>query len=273
MTLQRLEHQGAAPVTGLASSINASATALTLVSGAGYPTGAVGPFVLAIDPGTGSEEKVLCSSRSGTAVVVTTRGYDGTTATSHTSGTSNIAHVWTATEADDTNAHIYTTSRDDHTQYVRADGGRAYPGITLNSTTGVFTTASGATRSTLDDGSGNMSVGGTFAAGTLGGGGASNATGGYVYWSPNSGYYGLHIHSNWGNVAAGNPLQISNSAGTLVSVDSFGVMTAKAIALSNATTATTVTGGGSASPLPANPVGYVEVPINGTTFKIPYYNV
>jgi hypothetical protein len=45
------------------------------------------------------------------------------------------------------------------------------------------------------------------------------------------------------------------------------------ISVSSATTATTIGAAGGASALPATPVGYLVVNINGTARKIPYYNV
>lgn len=153
MTLQRFEHQGAAPAVGLAASIGAADLTFTLTSGTGYPTGATGRlFILVLDPGTPQEEKVLCSSRSGTTITVNSsglggRGYDGTIAASHSVGTNNVQHVLGAVEIDDDNDHIYTTTRDDHTQYSRTDGSRAVSGTqsfvsTTNSGTLAVTGAS-----------------------------------------------------------------------------------------------------------------------------------
>jgi len=45
------------------------------------------------------------------------------------------------------------------------------------------------------------------------------------------------------------------------------------VTITSATTATTVGAAGGASALPATPVGYLVVNINGTARKIPYYNV
>jgi microcystin-dependent protein len=126
--LSRLNHAGAAPTTGLASSITGSSTGCVLNSGAGYPTS---NFVLKLDGGTISEEKVLCSNRSGTAVTfaVGGRGFDGTSPTSHTGpAPANVEHCFTSIEADDTNRHIYTAGDDDHTQYARTDGTRTVTG-------------------------------------------------------------------------------------------------------------------------------------------------
>lgn len=181
MSLQRMEHQGAAPTTGVGSNFSAVATSFTLVSGTGYPTGATGPFVLKIDENTPSEEKILCSSRSGTTVTVSSspagRGFDGTTATSHSSGTANVEHCFSAAEADDDNSHIYDSTRDDHGQYLRADGTRT--GATSQAQTftdGVVVTSGGLTVSsgttTASGGlavSGNASVGGNPLVAFLGG--------------------------------------------------------------------------------------------------------
>ena len=131
MTLQRITHTGAAPVTGVAAGFTSGAGTFTLVSGTGYPTGSGGPFVLKVDGGTASEEKILCSALSGVTVTVQTRGYDNTTAASHGTGTTNVEHCYTAAEADDTSDHVYTTTRDDHTQYARTDGSRAITGAQI----------------------------------------------------------------------------------------------------------------------------------------------
>lgn len=74
---------GGAPATRLSGGIDGSVLAFSVVTGggAGYP--AVGPFVIVIDRGLASEEKLLCASRSSDAFVVTTRGYDDTTGSVH----------------------------------------------------------------------------------------------------------------------------------------------------------------------------------------------
>lgn len=114
----------------------------TILSGTSYPTGSGGPFVLKIDGGTASEEKILCSALSGTTVTVATggRGWDNTAAASHGSGQNNVEHCFTAAEADDANDHVYTTTRDDHVQYLRADGTRSGAAQTF---TGAVTVNSG----------------------------------------------------------------------------------------------------------------------------------
>lgn len=152
MTLQRFDHTGAAPSTTLASSMSPTDISFTTAAGTGYPTGAGGKlYVIAVDPGLPSEEKILCSARSGAVHTVSGgvagRGYDGTTAQGHTAPTAVVEHVVAATEIDDDNDHIYTASRDDHTQYLRVDSTRAGTGTqTFNAVTAT----------------GNLAVGGTI---------------------------------------------------------------------------------------------------------------
>lgn len=176
MTLSRYEHTGDAPATGLASGVAPTDTSFTVNSGTGYPTGAVGKFVICLDPGTTSEEKVLCSARSGTTFTVAGggRGYDDTTATSHGSGSTNVTHVLSAAEIDDFSDHVYTTTRDDHTQYARTDGSRAV--------TGNQTYSSGVTVS----GGGAAITGNTSVTGTLTSSQALTASSGGVQATGNS---------------------------------------------------------------------------------------
>ena len=168
MALSRYEHTGAAPQTGLASGIGATDTTFTVNSGTGYPTGAVGKFVICLDANTASEEKILCSARSGTSFTVAAsgRGYDGTTAASHSSGSTNVTHVLSAAEIDDTSDHIYTTTRDDHTQYAKADGTRSFTGLVTapDFTASGLTGATAASRYVGATTSGSPASG-TFAAG------------------------------------------------------------------------------------------------------------
>jgi hypothetical protein len=118
----RLEHQGGAKVTTLTHDFPAGALTFDIADPEGWPDGSVGPFYVSADKGELNEEKILCSSRSGVTVVVWSdpvagngRGVDGTVDVRH--GTNaKIEHVWTATEADQANAHIHS-----------ADGAHGYP--------------------------------------------------------------------------------------------------------------------------------------------------
>ena len=59
------QFDGGAPATTLNGAISGGATTITITSGTGLPDGSSGKFVLFIDYGTASEEKILVTSRSG----------------------------------------------------------------------------------------------------------------------------------------------------------------------------------------------------------------
>jgi hypothetical protein len=76
---------GGAAATSLSSAINAAATSFAVADGSSYPTGPT-PFVIVVDRGLATEEKMLVGSRSTNTLTITERGYDGSTAQSHASG-------------------------------------------------------------------------------------------------------------------------------------------------------------------------------------------
>jgi len=104
MPYTRKEYAGAAADTTLSTGINNADTTITVAAAAGWPTGAAGPFAIVIDAGTASEEKVLIASRTTTTLTVASsgRGYDSTTATSHSSG-ATVKHCLTAVDFDEAN--------------------------------------------------------------------------------------------------------------------------------------------------------------------------
>lgn len=118
----RYTHKGNAPPTTLASGIDNDDLSFTVATGEGtnYPTGANGPFVIALGD---RAEKVLCSSRSGDVFTVSTRGFDSTTAIAHSSP-ATVEHVISAAEMTQAADHIATTTHDDHTQYVHISTAR-----------------------------------------------------------------------------------------------------------------------------------------------------
>jgi hypothetical protein len=179
MALQRYSHTGAAPATGLSSNITSSSASFGILSSTGYPTGSAGLFVLVLDPGTASEEKVLCSSISGTTVSVASggRGYDSTVAAAHNSGTTNVQHVWSAAEADDASRHIYgvlpgPTLSDDHTNYALLSGSRAFTaGVTMDA--GLIVTNEAEAADFNASGLSGATAGARFVGGTASGAPAS----------------------------------------------------------------------------------------------------
>ena len=83
------------------------------------PLGTSGPFVVTLDYGSSTEEKVLCSGVSGNVITVWSdgvnngRGYDGTPAQTHSAGSNlnpNAFPVLTATEIAQLNAQTISNS-------------------------------------------------------------------------------------------------------------------------------------------------------------------
>lgn len=104
--MARREYKGAATPTTITGSITNVATSLVLADATNWPTGS---FSFVIDPGLAGEEKILATSRVGTTVNITTRGYDNTTASSHGVG-AIIYPVPTAIDFDEANAHTTASS-------------------------------------------------------------------------------------------------------------------------------------------------------------------
>ena len=117
-------HKGGAKATTLNGGITNSATSFAVAAGGGtgYPDGSTGVFVITLDAGNASEEKVLCSARTGDTFTVTTRGYDDTAAVAHVNN-AIVKHTYAAVEAQEANDHITKTTQDDHTQYAKRSQG------------------------------------------------------------------------------------------------------------------------------------------------------
>lgn len=131
--MTRKMYAGAAPATTLNGGINSTTTTIVVTSGTGYPSGSTGNFWIVIDRGLSTEEKILCSSTVGTTITAVDRtssaNRDSTTNVSHNT-LATVEHCFTAQDADEANAHINTTSQDNHTQYLLVDGTRAPTGVT-----------------------------------------------------------------------------------------------------------------------------------------------
>ena len=111
MAKTRRVYSGNATPTTIPAGLAAAATSCTVAAATGWPGS--GPFYAVISPGTAGEEKVLVGSISGTALSSITRGVDGTSDTSHSSGAA-IYPVFTAVDADEANelASKWTTKGD-----------------------------------------------------------------------------------------------------------------------------------------------------------------
>lgn len=166
--MARKEYAGAAVPTTLATAMTATVPAsggtFNVADATGWPTG-VYPFVVNIARGTTAEEKILCSARTGTTITVSVRGFDGTTAKVHAG--SNVETAWHTIDAEsftESSAHLYDTTRNDHTQYALLSGatftGSVAVGGTLTAGAASFGTVAASTSFAQAASSG---VAGTFA--------------------------------------------------------------------------------------------------------------
>lgn len=114
----RRSYEGAAQAAVLTSALGGSTADLTIYCDdlTNWPTGTGGrPFYVCIDRGKPTEEKILCSTRSSNVLTVYNSGgtngraADDTSITSH-SINATIEHVFTATDADEANAHVNASS-------------------------------------------------------------------------------------------------------------------------------------------------------------------
>lgn len=100
--MERREFSGAVEETSLTSSISDTDLSITVDDGSSYPDGSVNPFVIVINKGMLTEEKVLCSSRVANVISASQRGYDGTSASAHSAG-QKVDHVLDAAAAQSMN--------------------------------------------------------------------------------------------------------------------------------------------------------------------------
>lgn len=119
---ERLDIEGGAAQTTLASGIGVGDNSVTVVSAAGWPDGSAGPFYFDIGysiDGTTTYEKAKATGRTGTTITGVTRGVDGSAAASHSAGVT-VRHIFTAIQADEANQHYADPALDHHTNYLTA---------------------------------------------------------------------------------------------------------------------------------------------------------
>lgn len=94
-------YSSTAQPTVLTANVGPAATLIQVAAVTGFPP--TTPYILALDYNTPSEEIVLVTIAAGTSLTVT-RGYDGTSATSH-NVSAGVRHTWTAADGNDSRAH------------------------------------------------------------------------------------------------------------------------------------------------------------------------
>lgn len=77
------DYDGGAVSTTLNGAISGAVTSIVVTSGVGLPDGTGGPYVIVVERGLATEEKILIDTRSGNTLTVQQRGYDGTVAQAH----------------------------------------------------------------------------------------------------------------------------------------------------------------------------------------------
>lgn len=117
----RREFSGNAVPTTVTSAIDNAALTINIASATGWPTGATGPFIVTIDQGLATEEKIEVANRTGLVLTATPtgRGHDNTAAVGHGPG-APIEHTMAARDLSEANAHAADQTRDDHPQYFNA---------------------------------------------------------------------------------------------------------------------------------------------------------
>lgn len=115
----RKEYVGGAAATTLAADLAVGALTFTVADATGYPTGAVGPFVIAIGRGTATEEKILCEARAGNTFTVQAggRGYDGTSDVEHVTN-AVVEHTIDAVSISESNEHANDADGSEHTNLL-----------------------------------------------------------------------------------------------------------------------------------------------------------
>jgi len=106
--MERREFLGNVVSTTLSASLSNTATSISLTDGSTFPTGSSNNFVIVIDRGLVTEEKILIASRSANTLTVSSRGYDGIVAVAH-SNNATVDHILDATSVQDMNTTTYDT--------------------------------------------------------------------------------------------------------------------------------------------------------------------
>lgn len=98
------DYDGGAERTSLSAAMTATATSFSVVDGSTYPSGTL-PFVVVIDRGLASEEKLLCDGRINNSINVVERAYDGSSAQSHALG-AVVEHALDAFTIEQANRYV-----------------------------------------------------------------------------------------------------------------------------------------------------------------------
>jgi len=205
----------------------------------------------------------------GSQPLTTTGAINGTSAVFNASSSSNAVRI---TQTGSGNALLVEdSSNPDSTPFVITADGKVGIGTNSIYPEAIFSVRGGRTSLAADDEQYALGLRFTGTGGAVYFGASSSSVTPDAVIS-NAGGVALATFANSGNVGIGTiaPTDTLHVAGT-AKVN--GLTTLGNIAITTATTATTVGAAGGASALPATPSGYIQITINGTPYKLPYYPV
>lgn len=115
----RRDFSGNSVPTQTTGTIGTGDLTINIAANTGWPDGDVGPFIVTIDQGLATEEKVEIASRTGLVLTATAtgRGHDNTAAVGHSAG-AKIEHTVAARDLAEANQHIADDTQDHHSQYL-----------------------------------------------------------------------------------------------------------------------------------------------------------
>ena len=110
--MAEIDIDGGVAATTLSGGINSSDTTINVADASGWPPGTTN-FYIVIDRGLSAEETIEISGRSGNTLTAATRGADGSSAASHSSG-AVVEHVAPASALQEANTHANQTTGTPH---------------------------------------------------------------------------------------------------------------------------------------------------------------
>ena len=106
--IRRQFKNGVSTTDYIPGGLTAGATSWSNHDGTTFPDGSIGPFMVTVDQGLATEERILVTTRSGASFSGATRGYNNTTAQSH-SANCTIYHTMDQQDLDEANQTMAQT--------------------------------------------------------------------------------------------------------------------------------------------------------------------
>lgn len=100
-------YSGGANASSLLSGTTEITTVLNVAPLVNWPDYTQGPFIITVGRGGVNEEKMLCTEYTASTILVSQRGYDGTSPAAHSAG-ETVEHTIAAVDASEPNQHLNT---------------------------------------------------------------------------------------------------------------------------------------------------------------------